>query len=284
VTESVIEGETLVHIARPKDDAHKGVSYLPSIMGYVHSKAKISAQTVLTVDYKKASGDIVEVPLYAYWKYGNGKVSSFTGAVSGAWAANWQSAAGQTFLQNVLDVNIPEQKIDYPYSLDVKYDGIYSNIEIIPAVLNPYATVEVTITHPDGTSMTEKLTFDASRYFYRFETPALGRYAISVTYSAPSGTFTSTSDFYISYSPEYDSFANFDASTLHAAIRHRGTVSEGEIPDLSKTDARVATYRLTFTVPFMIAAVALYVLDIIIRKMKWSDVKGLFKRSAAKTK
>ncbi|MBQ7397352.1 MAG: hypothetical protein IJW09_00840, partial [Clostridia bacterium] len=123
-----------------------------------------------------------------------------------------------------------------------------------------------------------------SRYFYRFETPALGRYAISVTYSAPSGTFTSTSDFYISYSPEYDSFANFDASTLHAAIRHRGTVSEGEIPDLSKTDARVATYRLTFTVPFMIAAVALYVLDIIIRKMKWSDVKGLFKRSAAKTK
>ncbi|MBR2621503.1 MAG: VWA domain-containing protein [Clostridia bacterium] len=284
VTESVVEGETLVHIARPKDDAMKGVSYLPSIMGYVHSKAKISAYTVLTVDYKKASGDIVEVPLYAYWKYGNGKVSSFTGAVSGDWATNWQSTAGQTFMQNVLDVNIPEQKIDYPYSLDVRYDGIYSNIEIIPAVLNPYATVDVTITHPDGTSVTERLTFDASRYFYRFETPVLGRYAISVTYSAPSGTFTSTSDFYISYSPEYDSFANFDASTLHAAIRHRGTVSEGKIPDLSNTDARVATYRLTFTVPFMIAAVALYVIDIIIRKMKWSDIKGLFKRSAAKTK
>ena len=284
VTESIVVGEALVHITRPKDDVMNGVAYLPSVMGYVHNKAKISAYTVLTVDYKKASGDVVEVPLYAYWKYGNGKVTSFTGAVSGDWAANWQSTAGQTFLQNVLDVNIPEQKIDRPYSLDVTYDGVYSNIEIIPAVLNPYATVDVTITHPDGTSVTERLTFDASRYFYRFETSALGRYDISVTYSAPSGTFTSASDFHISYSPEYDSFANFDASTLHAAIRHRGSVSEGDIPDLSETDVRVATYRLTFTVPFMIAAVVLYVLDIIIRKMKWSDLKGLFKRSAAKTK
>ncbi len=284
VTESIIESETPVKIARPKDDVMQGVSYLPSIMGYVHSKAKISAYTVLTVEYQKTSGSVIDVPLYAYWKYGNGKVTSFTGAISGDWASNWQSEAGQRMLANMLDVNIPEEKVDYPYTLNVQYDGIYSTLEIIPAILNPYATVDVTITHPDGKSVTERLIFDASRYFYRFETPLLGRYDISVTYGAPSGTFTSASEFHISYSPEYDSFANFDASALHAAIRHRGTVSEGQIPDLSETKARVDTYRLTFTIPFMIAAVALYVADIIIRKIKWSDIRGLFKSSSAKTK
>ena len=282
VTESIIEGETPVSVARPKDDVMAGISYLPSIMGYVHSKAKISAYTVLTVEYQKAGGGVADVPLYAYWKYGNGKVTSFTGRISGDWASNWQGEAGQKLFSNMLNVNIPEQKVDYPYSLSVKYDGIYSTLEIVPAILNPYATVDVTITHPDGKSVTERLIFDASRYFYRFETPLLGRYDISVTYEAPSGVFESASEFHISYSPEYDSFANFDASTLHAAIRHRGTVSEGQIPDLSETRARVDTYRLTFTIPFMIAAVALYVLDIIIRKIKWSDIRGLFKKSAAK--
>ena len=282
VTESIIEGETPVKIVRPKDDVMQGVSYLPSIMGYVHSRAKISAYTVLSVEYQKAGGGVADVPLYAYWKYGNGKVASFTGTVSGDWASNWQGEAGQRMLANMLDVNIPEEKVDCPYSLNVQYDGIYSTFEIIPAILNPYATVDVTITHPDGKSETERLIFDASRYFYRFETPSLGRYDIRVTYAAPSGTFEAASQFHVSYSPEYDSFASFDASTLHAAIRHRGTVSEGQIPDLSKTRAKVDTYRLTFTIPFMIAAVALYVLDIIIRKIKWSDIRGLFKKSAAK--
>ncbi len=284
LTESVIEKESLVHIERPHDDVLKGISYLPSVMGYIHSKAKVSARTVLTVDYTKASGNVVQVPLYTYWNYGNGRVTSFTGAISGDWAATWQGSAGQTFLSNAMEVNIPEEKIDYPYSMSVAYDGIYSAVEILPAVLNPYATVQLEITHPDGTVVTEQLSFDASRYFYRFETPALGRYLVRVTYTTETGSFVSESDFHISYSPEYDSFANFDPSTLHAAIRHRGTVSEGEIPDLSNHDARVATYRLTFTVPFMIAAVVLYVIDIIIRKIKWSDIRSLFKKTAARGK
>ncbi len=280
VTESVIEKESLVHIELAKDDVMQGVGYLPSVMGYAHSKAKISAKTVLTVDYEKPNGDVVQVPLYAYWNYGNGRVSSFTGAISGDWAENWQGLSAQVFLTNVMTESVPEEKIDTPYSLSVEYDGIYSNVELLPAVLDPYATVDVTVTHPDGTTVTERLTFDASRYFYQFETPALGQYGISVTYTTKVGEFTSQSDFHISYSPEYNTFANFDASTLHAAIRHRGSVSEGELPDLSSQDARVDTYRLTFTIPFMIAAVVLYVLDIIIRKIKWNDIKGLFKKSA----
>ena len=287
VTESVIEKETPVHIKKPLDDVMEGISYLPAIHGYVHSKAKVSAETVLTVDYEKikhkngedSTVNIVEVPLYAYWKYGNGHVASFTSTLSGEWVKAWQGDAGQGLLSNLFEANIPEEKHDTPYTVSVEYDGVYTNVEIIPAILSPETLVDVTVTSPDGKSSTERLTFDASRYFYQFEAPTLGKYTVAVVYTAKNGTFTSQSDFFISYSPEYDRFANFDASMLYAAIRHRGTVKEDTIPSLVNDAERVATYRLTFTVPFMIAAVALYVLDIIIRKIKWSDIRGLFKRT-----
>ncbi len=272
--------ESPVFIELPKDDVMNGVSFLPSIKGYVQSKAKHSANTVLTVEYEKASGAKIKVPLYSYWKYGNGKVTSFTGTMSGEWMESWQEGAGQKFLQNVTSVNVPEEKIDRPFSVEVNYDGINSYIEILPAILDPYAKLELKITCPDGKIIEESVGFDASRYFYSFESSALGAYEIHATYTTDVGVFGSDYYFNISYSPEYDSFANFDASTLHAAIRHRGTVSEEKLPDLSSDGERVATYRLTFTIPFMIAAVALYVIDIIIRKIKWSDIRNLFKRSA----
>ncbi|MGM9642879.1 MAG: VWA domain-containing protein [Eubacteriales bacterium] len=280
ITESVVNKESVVHIGAAKDDVMKGVPYLPSVPGYVHSKAKISATTVLTVDYTKANGTVVEVPLYSYWKYGNGRVASFTGSISGEWAANWQGTDGQTFFSNVASVNIPQEKKDYPYTMDVHFDGIYSNIEITPAVLDPYATVDVTVTHPDGREVTERLTFDASRYFYGFKTDALGEYAVKIVYTTATGAFEADTVFHISYSPEYNSFANFDASNLYAAIRHHGSVLEGEVPSLRDDDAEVTTYRLTFTVPFMISAIILYVIDIIVRKIKWADIKSLFKSRA----
>ncbi len=280
LTESVVERESLVHIKRQNDEVLSGVSYLPSVMGFVHSKAKVSAVTVLTVDYIKASGDTVEIPLYAYWNYGNGKVSSFTGGISGQWASNWQGNAGQDFLENTFDTNIPEKKTARPYSISIDHDGVYSNIEIVPAILEPFAEVKVKITHPDGNVSEATLAFDATRYFYKFRTPKTGHYIVSTTYISKVGEFTSDYDFHISYSPEYDAFTNFDPSALHAAIRHRGTVSEGKIPDLSNNDENVATYRLTFIVPFMAAAAALYIVDIIIRKIKLSDIKTLFKKRA----
>ena len=124
------------------------------MMGYAYAKAKASATTVLTVDYVKSSGNTVEAPLYAYWAYGNGRVSSFTSSFTGEWAASWENESGNRFFQNVLVSNTPAERVDYPYSIGVTYDGSYSQVEIIPVVLNPYATTDVTVTLPDGTSVT----------------------------------------------------------------------------------------------------------------------------------
>ena len=163
-----------------------------------------------------------------------------------------------------------------PYTISVDYDGTYSRVEIIPVVLNPYATVDVTVTLPDDSTLTERLTFDSTRYFYSYETPLRGRYLVNITYAYADKSFDSETAFHLGYSPEYDAFAVFDPAALHAAIRNRGTVSEGSIPSLENDDKEVATYVMRFAAPLLIAAAVMYVLDVIIRKLRWSDIKSFF--------
>ena len=276
LTESVIEGQTPVHIKREGDTVLNGLASIPDVFGYTYAKAKASATTVLTVDYVKTSGNVVEAPLYAYWNYGNGRVSTFTSSLTGEWVSTWQNESGERFFENILVANIPAERIDYPYSIGVEYDGSYSQIEIVPVTLNPNAKTYVTVTLPDGSEVTEQLTFDSTRYFYRFETPLRGRYLIGITYAYGDKTFESEAAFHVGYSPEYNSFEVFDPASLHAAVRNRGSVNEGLIPSLENDEKEVATYIIRFVAPLMIAAVVLYVIDIIIRKLKWSDIKSFF--------
>ena len=276
LTQSVVEGRTPVHIKREQDSVLKGLASVPDVLGYTYAKAKASATTVLTVDYVKSSGNVVEAPLYVYWNYGNGKVSTFTSTFTGDWSAEWQAEGGTRFFENVYSANTPAARVDYPYNFSVDYDGTYSRVEIIPVVLNPYATVDVTVTLPDDTTVTERLTFDSTRYFYAFETPLRGRYLVNITYAYADKKFEAETAFHLGYSPEYDAFAVYDPAALHAAIRNRGTVSEGSIPSLENDEKEVATYVMRFAAPLMIAAAIMYVLDVIIRKLRLSDIKSFF--------
>ena len=70
--------------------------------------------------------------------------------------------------------------------------------------------------------------------------------------------------------------AAFDAASLHRVVRNRGTVTEGGQIEIHYDENEVVTYTASLISPFLIAAVALFVIDIIIRKLKWADIKGLF--------
>ncbi len=286
LTKSIIEGEAKVTIENLRDETVNGVDALPPVYAYAYAKAKASATTVLTVPFQKASGTVLDAPLFAYWEYGNGRVSSFTSTFTGAWSAGWDTEDAMKFFGNVAETSVPQERVDTPYAVNVSYDGSFSEIEIVPVTLNTKATTDVTITTPSGEQITERLIFDSTRYFYSFETPKIGNYKIDITYTYGDQVFTSQSVFNISYSPEYNMFEVFDPSDLHAAIRNRGTVCEGTIPSLKNDDKEVTTYTVKFIAPLMILAVVLYVIDIIIRKLKISDIKSFFgikpKRGAGK--
>ena len=291
LTDSVIKETTPVFINKENDDILKGLSDLADIGGYIYGKAKSSATTVLYAEYKKPSADgqgvIINTPIYAYWNYGEGRVASLMTDMTGEWLNSWiDSGNKDIFFDNLLDSNTPEEKIDYPYTLSVDYDGKYTSIEIVPAILDPSAKVKVEITAPiSGEVMSKDLIFDSEKFFYSFETPEIGKYDIKVIYSYGEGedgiSYPSETFFNLSYSPEYDSFQIFEASALHEAIRQRGTVSEDGSIKLENDEKMIDTYTVDFTMPFLIAAAALYVVDVIIRKLKWNDIKSLFKKRKA---
>ncbi len=313
LTDSVIERDTPVKLWREKDAVLADVESLPHVMGYAYAKTKASATPVLLVEYEKKSGNKVDVPLYSYWNYGNGRVASFTSTLTGPWAAAWSGEKNSgRFFQNVLATNTPTEHSNYPFDLNVRYDSFRAEVEIIPVTLDPSAICELTVTLPgEKVQETVTLPFAGNGYTYRFDIPSTGKYVLDVTYrtsvttaeSAPETefpdygpeteapaedeagkkTFTARKTFNIPYAAEYNTFEIFDPATLHAAIRNRGTVTEGTIPSLANDDKEVATYTIRYVAPLMIAVAALYIIDIIIRKLKWADIRTLFAGRAGKT-
>ncbi len=312
LTESIIHRESPVRLLRDQDPVLADVDALPHVKGYAYAKAKASATPVLIIDYEKKSGNVVQVPLYTYWNYGNGRVSSFTSTLTGEWAELWMNDEnGVTFFENVLATNTPTEHMDYPFTLNVQYDSFRAEVEIVPVTLNPKAICELTVTLPgEQVQETVTLPFAANGYRYRFDIPSTGKYVLDVTYRVPveavkeekpnygliepetdasevepnERVYTALKTFNIPYAAEYNSFEIFDPATLHAAIRSRGRVTEGVIPSLANDDKEIATYTIRYVVPLMIAIAVMYVVDIIIRKLKWDDLRTLFGSRARKMK
>ena len=278
ITESVIEGRSPVGVNKKLDGVLSGVGELPDIFGYVFAKPKASATTVLTTVYNKAGGGSVAVPLYAYWDYGNGKVSSFTSSLSGEWTSDWQTGSGDTFMKNVFSENIPEEHRDLPLDITVSYDGINAEVTVTPESVKPNAKLMLTVTYPDGESFVAEPIFELSGYSYVFATDLLGEYKIEIKYSYADVEYESAKYFNLSYAPEYNSFESFDPASLYMAIRNRGTVSQDSLPSLENDESEIARYTFSLVLPLMALAALLYIADIIIRKLKWRDILSLFGR------
>lgn len=279
ITETVIEAYSPVRIDKPNHPTVSGIPNMPSVLGFVYAKSKPTSTTVLSVKYP---GKDVHSPLYSTWEYGKGTVSAFTSALTGSWATQWENDVYATsFLGAVTSSITPDERIDIPYTLDIKYDGIKASVEIIPATLNPNATVTLKVTRPDGSTETKKLSFDSSKYFSEFSTESVGKYTVEITYSTGKNSYTTSSVINIPYSPEFDRFTLFDASILASAIRD-GQVCEESVPTLKNDESKLATYTVSFALPFMIAAIVLYIVDIIVRKLKWRDIVTLLHKFKAK--
>ena len=284
LTESIVEKESKVTVASFRDETSEGILSLPNVHGYVNSKAKLDATMVLSVDYEQKSGKISQVPLYSYREHGNGRVATFTSSLSGNWLKAWDKDTKALFFDNVLTTNTPPERINYPYNLNFEYMGNYSTLEIVPSYLNPLAKATVKITAPDGTVSEEQLAFDLNRYFTTFETPKTGKYHVKITYTYGKHSFISNTYYNVSYEPEYNAFNVFDVSSLYDFIRSKGTITTNGNVDMRNDKNDVSTYELSFRLPLLITAVALFVADIFIRKTRWADIKRWFSKFTKKKK
>ena len=273
---SIVEERTEVNVEISDDPSLEGVEYLPPIEGYVNARAKTSANTVLSLDYKMGSGRVIKAPLYAWWDYGNGRVSSFSSKLSDPWTQTFFMGDGEEFMKNTLSAAIPKEKISYPYSLNIRYNGATSAVEMIPASIERDGVATLVVTMPDGQSVELVLAFDGSRYIGDIPTLQKGKYKIEAAYSYYGVSYGAEIYFDVCYEPEYDMFSGSDPALLHDVLSGRGTVSENGIPELVNDESDMETYEQSLTPYFMIAAAVLYVVDIIIRKLKWRDIVSFF--------
>ena len=277
ITETVIEGDIELNISVGSDPVLNNISSsLPNIGGYIYSRPKASATTVITTDYQKDSGAIIEAPIYAYWQCDKGRVATFTTSLSGAWVESWQEGVGLTFVTNAITTNIPEEKHDFPFLINIDEDGSNRIVTITPSVLDYNSTATAVLTMPDGTVKETVLTFNTENYTYAFNVRKIGKYTLTIKYF--DGLYTHSTNTYINtpFEPEYESFTAFTISDLHKIIRTRGEVHTDADFSLKNSDDDISTYTFFFTIPAMIAAVVLFVLDVIFRKLRWADIRNLF--------
>lgn len=277
MTDAVINEKSRVTIKRITDDVLDGVVNLPDVYGFLTTEAKASANTVLTVRYQKDSGGYVEVPLYAHWKCGEGKVSSFTSSLSGAWVEGWDNEAGKTFFENVLSENVPAEKNNNPFKLSVSEPSGRTTVSIVPHIIDAAATAKAMMVTPDGTVIEQDLVFDKTGYVTTFETELQGRYELKVVYTRGASVYETTTIFNISYFAEYDEFATYDPSTVYQFIRHRGTVSEDGELDMSIDEEKVDTATIRLAPYLLLLSVVLFVADVMVRKLTKADWINLAK-------
>ena len=122
------------------------------------------------------------------------------------------------------------------------------------------------------------MIFNSENYESVIETSQVGKYQIKLTYVLGNLTYNAYKEFKISYLPEYNSFEIFEASNLYYMVSKNGQVSEDGRLELENDNSYVMTYTLDFTPIFMILCVVLFVIDIMIRKLRWTDIKALFKK------
>ena len=278
----IIEKDARANIAQRSDGIAQGFETLPMVSGDIISMEKDDATVPMTVTHLKSSGYTISVPLYAYRSHGNGRVASFTSNLSGTWTKNWSAEEKERFIDNMFLSNTPKTRKDAPITVNIQRTEQDAYIEILPSVLNPDAKVTLKIKLPNGREMTRELAFDSQKYSYTFETVGAGIYRTDITYSYETyekKEYTVNEGFNIAYLAEYNAFASCDTSKIYEFMRGKGTINEGKIPNLENDKKEISTYKESYVIPLLIAAIAVFVTDILIRKLALGKKKQKIKKS-----
>ena len=262
--------------------------------GYYGVRARGGAKVAVTGEYN--------VPLYAQWQYGAGKVGSFMCDVYGEWSGEFlDNDNGKRLITNIVANLMPSQEIrptsitlalreeNYHNRLSVFYDElnegerIEGEIFFQPASGEDTLTISLNALSENGDSefyLTEDL--NAANSFSRasFICKKSGTYTIIVRKLDAEGNVLETVRVHkaFSYSEEFDRFSDTDGAALLAALaeRGRGQQLSAEHPEqvLEGFDTELSRV-FDPTLTFMIIAMVLFLMDIAVRKFKFKWIHEL---------
>ena len=255
---------------------------LGDIRGSYISYRKPDAKTVLTVPYQKEgdsqSGSAnMTLPLFAYWRFGRGTVSSFTSDFS-SWTYRFRNSAdGRKFFQNAWNAMLPETASHDQMQFTYETKGVTSDIHVYAADPDTQAEVKATITGPKGEKIEAQLFYDGYQYSANVPTEALGTYSVHILYKhhyvntvgdvmlLPLGE----GDFnlFFDYSSEYNVFDVSEGELLYELARSSGkdvTINDINYAQMNE-ELQYQSYRST-SLWFLIATLVLFLADVFVRK------------------
>ena len=248
---------------------------------FIYSRAKGAATTVLAVNFR-ASNSTTEVPLYSYWDYGNGKVASLTTGLSREWI-DMDADLFNPLMQGIARANVPDRMTREPFTVDIEMNDGYAEVTLTPERMRFDAVTSIQIVFDNGvrttTSAPVPLANAASAFTHTFITGDEGKYTVKLSYKEreTAREYTVERTVHIAYPSEYDSFALYDEGTLHKMIGANGNVYRGSF-EIVNDESEVGLYNVSLNMPLLITCVVLFAVDIAVRKLKWEDIKSLFKR------
>ncbi len=281
ITNKVIDEETAIQIHTAADVTLKDVdtSALPSIGGYNYCRMKSLATTVLTVQYTtdQSFSSIMTVPLYAYWDFGKGRVSSFTSSLSGDWTKNLRSKeAGKKFFQNATNESLPERKTINNLDFNYTTKGKTTEVVLTSNDGDKKAEAKIEVTAPDNSVANYDLVFDGTSYVVTINTATVGEYSVKLTYKGSeegSVEQSYTYPLFFDFSSEFDTTTGTDNTLLYNLSKQNGKYYKGKYTlDILDSELQFKSYNSSM-LWFLLATVIIFLIDVFIRKSDFKKKK-----------
>jgi hypothetical protein len=251
---------------------------MPELDGFYGVKAKKDATVILMGEY---------TPIYAEWKLGRGRVGSFACDLNGTWSADFiSSSVGATIVNNIVTSLFPSENIrTKAIDAEVTGNNYLTQLNVFTDLAEG-ETIEAIVTSPATDEVSEKVqTFTAgasdgySRFTFAVTTP--GIHTIVVNRKTADGTIVATTTIQkvLSYSQEYNVFADTDvAAALCANLAKYG---DGEVINTAYEvfDDATKYFERTYDpkIPFIIAVIVLFLLDVAVRKFKFKWIHEIIR-------
>ena len=209
-----------------------------------------------------------EEPVLAVWQYGLGRAAAWTSDVSGQWSGDWLSSReGTDILRNLISYSM-RSNIMYDIEVTGEASGGVSEVTAKIPVNKNTTAVKATVVTEDGKEYGGDMSAVLpGEYKFTIPTDAEGAYIIAVEETLSDGTVNAyNTGFVIGYSKEYDTQSFVSGGIIDELASYDGIdiitspdeVYEHELPD---------TYaKRDITVPLLVLALILLLLDIFIRR------------------
>ncbi len=244
-----------------------GITDLPTLDGYYGTLLKEEATMVLSSNE--------ELPVYASWEYGNGRVGSFTSDLSGHWSTSYFiDPQGSNLIKNMVSSLFPEKSMEEKTIITEFSQNNYSSTVKITTQLENSQTITAKVTNPNGSTVDILLNQISTGVFTgKFETKIPGIYTVAISKRNSSNNVLSETYEYtaFSYSNEYDLFS--DSNDGFKLVEEISELGNGKILYMTdgtfteEAQVMINTFNPKFL--FLSLMIACFVLDIFARKFKF---------------